>query len=724
MRFDDRAISRAIHRVRREFSARDEKLKLRRALIFRRQGDVEAAHLGIHVPAPFDESRLIFKIMAGLSDDAMFIGASLAQNAPIFQVNRITTADRDVSERAEKNADKQEQAWNGLYWSAQRQRGINFQRLLGWSQAVDGVGWYFSIPRDAAFGLPDRAFFEERTDEEIDKLITSGDATITTDDEGDEKPAESADLWFKRRRDTSKQDAIDGKTLFYVDVIPDGSFYWERDESSLSMGFTSELLPSALFGPDSDIAKLAARFLGDKHWAEYGIVINKTGQIVAGVGEGESRDSQSGGSSGRSGGDRFFHNSAVDTTRTMLMIHKVYTRDEIYYVISGDRDGDDGKIIWSSPHNMQEVPFWPVSYFDTGASDPADRYLPALDGAFAYTPLINSAFTFLSSVGAYRAFPRFVIETPAGDLQIDPKDGRPLVLTREQTVGLDPSEVAIIHGGTIKPLDVGDPAVMMQILNFFLQANQAVLPTDSETGAGGGGGPAWAISLRQQAAGVQYGPAIDSHREAMTDMGRFWANQLRLLDEHIFLIGAPGHRASERKRRGLIEIDTKDITTDLWVFQSSNNLQEKASLQQSGIAMRQAGAIDDLRMVEEFFEVPDALNYVLDMYAQRVVDATLLGPNEQIPPGSLLFDVAQANRGLAIEQLIAESPAFAMALAEFNVINGPNQEGTDSFNRGLGGPVAEPFGMRSPGIGASTTQPALPPLQTPTGVVQPPLAVQ
>lgn len=709
MRFDDRQVASIVQRLQRAHQVRDASLRLRRALVFRRTDDLPAEQLGIHVPKPFDESRLVFQSLSGkLSDAAQFISATLSMNDPLIQVNAISTTDTALSARMAKAKERQEQALNGIYYDTQRMAKRNMQQIAAWGQVVDGVAWYVSTPRSASFGLPAREFYDELSDEEITELRDSGKA-ILDPTEADPKPKESADLWFARRKEASKRYALDGKTLFKTEIKPAGSIYVEWDGDALALGAIIEEVPSDRFRGGHDMAQLAARFLGNAAIAETGILLNTAGQIVAGIREGSA------------GAD-------TDSTPDRFLLVRLFTRDEIYYYVSGIGHTGAGKIIWASTHNMSEVPFYPASGIETNSIRPDERYLALLDGEFAYTPLINQAATFITNIAAYEAFPRWVVETNTSDLVPDPENpGKPLVLEKKDVVGLDPNELAVIHGGRIKRLEGGDISGMMQILQFFMIQEAPVLPSEAETGAGGNSGSAWGQRLAQAAATKQYAPAVKSHARAVEGMARMQARTLRKLNERIFFVSAPGRRATAKGARALIEVHTKDFTDDLRVFQSPNTLEEQMMLRQVGTAQRKEGFLDDYRMVDEFFGVPDALDYVLDMYVQRVIDATLMGPNEQIPPGSLLFDLAQAARGHAIEQLLRHSPQFALAMAEANVARqgqapgaapgATGHQGGDDFQRGLGGQTSEAVGGRMPGVGMGVAQNALP-AGPPVGIPQ------
>ena len=129
-----------------------------------------------------------------------------------------------------------------------------------------------------------------------------------------------------------------------------------------------------------------------------------------------------------------------------------------------------------------------------------------------------------------------------------------------------------------------------------------------------------------------------------------------------------------------------------------------------GESRRQQGFIDDFRLVKEFYERPNPRLYVLDMYVQAVQDAVLMGPNDRVPEGSLLMDIAMLIRGIAVQRVIERVPNAALAVAEFQAVQDPSlMQGSDSaFNRGSGGPTSQAAGVRPPGVGAPVQQAALP----------------
>lgn len=695
---DSQEVGTLVESGQRDAGDRNARIAIRRALLFRDKQGHSDQELGINIPAPFDKSNLIIQFMSGtLMDGAQNIVAALTTNQPSFQVNRVTVAEKELSDRVLKHAAAEEASLNATLHEARRSG--NHQQRIAWSQTVEGAGWYHSLPREATFGLPQRAYFEDATDANIMRMIETGDAIWTTDPRDNErKPAESADLWAKRRMEDSKQRALDGKTIFHVESLPHRLVVPEYDGSGLARGMILEEIPQQLLGPHTDIARATAKFKQDDEFATLGITVNSDGNIVKGIPPGDSR------------------NAAKDNT---VLFARIFDREYMYYYVGSTGRPGQGAILWSSPHNLGHVPLYPAPAFTTDSRNTAQMFVPLLDGEFAFTPLINQAATLLSQAATYNAIPRYVIIRREDGVPIlDERTGDPKIITHEQVIGMNPEQVAVVHGGELRQLKVEDTGLLLSVLQFYLTQEQPTLPSAFETGSlsgAGASGPAWQTLLMQRAGSKQYEEAIEGHRQAIREMGSMWVQQLRYLNTKIFFLSAPERRKDGMSRRGLIELDTKTLSEDIQVRQSSTRAEERITLEQSGLVLREKGAINDYEMYDRYFEKDDPEAAAMDAHVQRVADGAFYGPSALIPEGSLAFDIAQAARGEAVERLLLRSPAFARSAAEMSLITPNAQQGSDSFNRGGGGPLNQVTGTRVPGSGMGTTPNALPPLQSPVG---------
>ena len=698
-------VGRIIERLQRPYHTRDRKARIARALIFRDPHDASAAELGIAVPAIFSKSDLIIKYMGDISEAALLIANVLSQNEPFFVMDPLVLP-RGSADKAQQIAIDQQDLLNAQWAALMGNAGRDLQRIISWGQAVDGVGWYYTVPRDVDFGLPDRKFYEERTGDEIEEMIRTGEV-LHEEVDGRERFVERGDVWFKRRREQSRQDAIDGKTLFHLDALGDPTIYTSEDAGGIAMGLISEALPRSLLEPGSDLANLAADFLGNDAWADLGMQVNEEGCITHGV--------PRGGGQHDSGG---LYGSGHDTFGGVTL-HKLFTRDSMTYVLSSSPHGTGGKVIFHSDHTMGRVPLEPVPYYDTGEAAPDKRYVAGMDGILAVTPILNNTVTFLTNMGAYAAFPRYVIETKEGGYVDD--HGNPKVIERNDTIGLDPQEVVTIHGGTVKLLDVGDPGVLQSVVGFFLERDQDSKPNDAERGAAGNATAAWSVRINDANSQRARKAAQDHHARAVANIGTFWIDLLRLLPKgtRLGFITAPGQRSTRDKARYLLEVKPEDLVRLVRVTQSNRTLEEQAVLAQIGEARAAAGRIDDITLARDFYEVTSPENEVKKWWSQRAFEVVMLGPNDRIAETGLLKNIADAARGVAIADLTANSPAFAIELAKAMAIQMPpaqfdlhpdatGHEGGDDFNRGLGGPTSQAAGVRPPGMGAGVNQAALP----------------
>ena len=679
-------IGRVVGRLRDRYKLRDDISLVRRALVFRDKSDISPQQAGTAIPSPYDESKLIYEYMGDLSDAAVFITNLLSENPPFFVVDPVNLGTGAANEvRLRKIAEDQQNFLNAEWWALTRRVG-DIQRATAWGQAVDGVGWYYTVPRDHDFGLPSRQLFEEYTDDEIDELLRSGRALHTIVDDR-RVVAETADAWDKRRKDQGRNRAIAGETLFTLDALADHLIYVDRDRDGIAIGIIREEIPLSTVGAGSQMAQLAADQMGDRAWAELGMMVDpETNQIVKGVGE----------------GDATRYPSGVEATVTL---NRIYTRDDITYTIGAA--GAGGRPIFHTKHQMRRVPLEPVPYIDTFDARPERRYLSALDGAYAITPIINQTLTFLSSKAAYDAFPRWYIKVSEG--RITPgTDGQPQYISREKAIGLDPQEVLMVEGD-VQQMTSGDSSSLLNLLGFFVAAEDDAKPNDAERGSGSTSGAAWNIRLQTANAKAGRRAAQDGHARAVENVGLMWLDAARLLKEPFYFLPGPGDRSTRTDARGLIEINPEDLYRILQVVQSSNTIEEKATLAQVGESRRQQGFIDDYTLAKEFYERPNPRIYVMRMYVQAAVDAFLMGPNDRVKEGSWLWDLVLMARGLQIQRVLERVPNAAIAAAEFATVQGNRMQGSDSgFNRGAGGPTSEAVGARPPGVGGPTVQ-ALPP---------------
>lgn len=701
--FTERALGELLDRSNREYATQRANLALWHALVYRRKDHSKTA-MGTFMPKPFDQSRMILEYHSSrLTHAANDITNRLTENTPVIQVHRPP----DVSGRSALALQDEEDALNAIL----HESGIPeiHQETIAWGQAVDGAGWYLTLPWDAAFGLPDRRYFEDLDQEAVQKLLDAGTAVLSRDpQDGELKPAESADLWIRRRKDASEAMIHDGRTAFHVEAIAHGSVMEKLDATGRAIGIVVEEINADGLGPQSDLSKMAAAYRKHSDLAETGLMADDQGNIVAGI--------LKGGVPG-------------ETYNPGVTLARIFTRSELYYYLFSKGSPGGGMIVWQSPHNLRRVPLEVCPAIRTGSDRPDERYLPLLHGEYGFTPLINQAATLLSNVAVWNATPRFVIEDTAGNLIPEAETGQPKVIEFTDLLGMSPDQVAVIHGGRVKQLRIEDTETLLRILEFYIGQELPVLPSESETGGGALSASAWSRRDALKAATASYRRAILAHAAAVRRMAsEIWVPQLQLLGGTIVFYSKPTRQTDGTRNRHRIELDTSQLTRDIGVSQTTETADERVSLRAQGMALRAAGRIDDSQMYEEFFLDPNPVKRILAVMIQRVFDAVMMGPTDQIPQGSLLFDIAQSIRGEVDARLVQESPAFVRALAERAVqqqgqqqppqLPQPpqppqlpqGQQGADTFTRGLGGPVNDAAGIRAPGLGAPVTQAPLPPL--------------
>lgn len=685
MRWDENRLALLLRDLTREYAARDARLALRQALLHRRIEEQTSPSTGTFIPKPLHESKLIIRHMSGLAEEAaQHLAGKVAENEPNVQVQRISSADGRVTATIEKNAAVQEAAFNGVWYSA---AGKPKQRRMAWGQVTDGVAFYHAYERVAGFGLPARQFFEtdDLADDELERRRASGELTpgpILDPSDGLPKFAESSSLWSRRKRESARSAALSGDSLVVVEALPWAKVYLREDKLGISFMAVVEAVPASDFGPDTELAKSAADAKQVAEIAQTGLIRNDRGQIVGGL----------------QGGAPLARENVNVADKWYLV--RVWTRDEAYYYVAANRDLQGGMIVYATEHDYGEVPLWPAPFTDTGSDRWEERYLGALDAALATLPGFNQAATLLSTMASWNATPRFVIEMPPDEnggsgLYVDPRTGQPKVLESDSTAGLDPREMEIISaGGKIRQLVLDDNGLVIQVLQFYYEQLKDVTPSEAATGSSDSTGPAWTVRLLQRAQSTKVQPAVEGHAEAVAGWATWFANLVRARGEQVSMLAAPGRRGDARTRRSLIELDPNTVTTNLAVRQDPNTADERLTLMEVGRGLRADGIIDDREYYEAYQGEDDPDDFVFRKYLQLVVDAVMLGPSQQIPPGSLLADVVLLVRG-RLEQVLAASPAFAEAMA----MQQAQQLG--------GGSVTEPAGIRQPGVGMSTTQPAL-----------------
>ena len=167
---------------------------------------------------------------------------------------------------------------------------------------------------------------------------------------------------------------------------------------------------------------------------------------------------------------------------------------------------------------------------------------------------------------------------------------------------------------------------------------------------------------------------VDNHAEAVEQIMKIWITWLRKLDVPIFFFALPNSPNSGRATTDPSEFDPKNLIDLVGVTQDSSTASDRVVLQQAGLELRNAGAIDDREMYEVYFRAQDPDAAINRKYIQMVVDHVVTGT--QAAPGSLIAMVVEAVRGHVIYDAPNRVPNLAVSLAE-QMAQGAQQQGPD-----------------------------------------------
>ncbi len=709
--YTDQQVSRIVQQLRASRWREVDRLRVRRLLMDLAPPSDEADEdgTGTVVPDPFDESELIIQTMIAEPVKAtQFYASRIAANQPQVEIQPLSRDGR-VTKKLDEIAAEEERLLHSLWDLA---GGRKKQRRAAWAQSWGGGAWYLTLPLDVAWGLPSRRYFDE-SDDEFDELRTTGGLspiTMPNPSTGEMQFAESGDVWKERRKVAMRDRAMAARSLFYLETFGPDVVYadFDRADDEVKHAAIVQEVPAEDFGPNTAMGRLAADHAGITTDLEsYGLTANKEGEIIGGIASGEPTSMPDG------------------HTRTGTWTLSIFvTREEIYYhVIPGTvgprRSGKKGKkgkrgtghsarvaasassgtVIWAAKHgaiiNGQPVcPLTPIPCIET---ELPGRWTTPVDQVFTLTPLINQIETLLSLGVSYNGIPRWFFILPDGTTLRDPETGRP-VLNNDPTVpGLSPAE-AVAMAAEPRQLTI-DVSSLLTLLDTYREQMADYMPSAAATGDAGSSGPAWALrQLIEQQSDTLKEP-VDHHAAAVQRVMWMWGGWLRSLDVPVMAYSAPGARGSERSARGLIEFNPDDFTDSFVIRQQTISSSDRIVSEQQGLELRAAGVIDDERLFAIHFNDPDPRARVIDNYLQRIRDFVILGDAAAVPPGSILETVALAVQERIPLELAAENPVIADALAREMAATTEAQQAQQPV-----GNVAEPAGIRQPGVGAPLTQ--------------------
>lgn len=681
-----RAALSAIQRHRQAVAHVQDRIKVRRSLISRAVSTVVSDNaLGINVVAPYDKSSLIVKTMIGEpAKAAQHYASRLGANTPDVQVVPLVSKGT-LTATAERHAGEQERLDAQLLEDAGEPAA---RRVAAWAQTVGGVAYLLALPRDLGFGLPDRTYFDDMTDEEFERARAEGRVApvkVKNPRTGQLVPAEPGDVWAARRAQVAQERKVNGRGLFTIKAYPRDMVLAPRDHDGVKWAAVVEEVPAEQFGPGTDMARMAAKHMGIEDAEKYGLIRDPQGRIVAGTTAGVAPGS-------------------THTSNSWTLV-RYFNRLEVIYFVSGSGSVEGATEIWRGRHRCRvmgeaTVPVWEVPCFRTDSDLPGEEYSTPMEQVFAYTPLINQIETTLSNAASFNGIPRWVIEAKDGSVVRDPETLEPVGVDSSPTPGLDPKQAAQ-YPGTVRQLTI-DTSSLQEMLNTYLAQLDAAMPAPAATGVAGASAPAWQVrQLIQQAQSTLREP-VDNYSTAIKGILQAFHSWLRDLGEPIWYFGAPGHRANERSVRGLIEFDPEHLTDSIKVTQELDTPDERVILDQMGQDKYAKGLITLRQYLEEYAREQDAEEAERNLYIDRVVRHIVGG--EPVPEGSLMAAVAEGARGRVMLMLAQRSPNFAIGLARqmAQAASTPAAPGGIG-DPGAGGSMTDAAGIRAPGVGMAQT---------------------
>ena len=687
----DQAIGDMLSELYREYAPHMTRLRVRRLLLEIGSGAGDAG-VGTYLPEPYDQSKLIIRQQIGdVIDTLDNFTARVSANEPRVVIEPLSIKQQKVGKTVERNAADQEQVLMAMWGKL---GGRYAQRQVTRSACWGRAGWYLTLPRDASFGLPDRDYFDDLTDDEIERMRRSGKIKLEAEPDG--SYAESADSWMERRRDTARQNAIDGPSLLTLAAYPPDMVYtrWMRDGTARpaqKYSFIVEELPRTEFMAGSELAKSAGKLAGlsDDDAERYGLMV-RDGKIEGGIAAGGEEGSQQ---------------NQHWTLATLL------TPNEVYYYVTETPGGGGGRTVYYDEHGAGRVPLVPAPAIISDSGAPGSRFSSLMESVFAQAPIINQIETLLSNVATWNALGRFVIVDESGRLLEDPDTGEPMIMASDDLIGGEPGKVAIVKG---QPQQlVLDASLLFQLLDFYSARMDLSKPSPVTEGVAGASSAAWQVRQLLEASGELIEQAVDNHSEAVHQVMLLWVRWLRMLDEPIYVFAAPGRRGSERSVRGLIEFNPSDLTEAFTVHQSPRSAQQRIVLQQAGIELLQAGRIDDRQYYEEYALADDPEEAELRALVQQVKTAVYFQNTANLQPGSLLADLVEAVRGRVAFDLLSLSPNYALATAQQMTQRAAAASAPIQVAQPEDGNVAEAAGIRQPGLGMGQQLPGNPGARTP-----------
>lgn len=706
-RFTEEQIHAITRRLRQDYASHHARLKVRRMLVeMATDAFMPGNGTGTNVPAPFNKSTLIIQTMIGEVVKAVQQYQSMiAANMPSVKVTPILVDRTEATQKVKTAAGEQERLWSALF-EAVNLRGL--QQQAAWSQAWGRAGYYFTLPRDKAWGMPERRYYDDMSESELRVLKDAGKVTpepIAKPD-GAMAYAESGGEFMDRRKRHAQQRAIAARSMFTMNEFPPDVVYPWYDMDGMKGGLIQLQVPAMDCGQGTDYARMHHSLTGSQEeLGKYGLYFDATQKrIRGGVTLGSERD--------------------VHDVRTFTF-NIFATRDEVYFLISNS-DDSLGTLVAYIDHGAGFCPIVPIPAYITDSMRPGGQYSSPMEAVFAKAPGINQLETFASNIVAVNSIPRWVIEKQDGSLSTDPQTGDPMVMTSESTIGLDPKDAQVIGGKAVQLVINGE--MLMKLLEFYTAELQRDLPSPAATGQDGNDGTAWGMRQSIEQALAVLRPPVDNHaigiKQIVQNLWIPWLRQAKNEGvDSIFALQLKTASGDSGAAMQMIEVDPDALIDAIYVTQSSDTAQAKVIKQQSGIEALQAGVETLEGYFEKYTDEQDPQLAVRKIDAYKVAQAVLYGDTTQIAPGSVLADVVKLARGELSQQMMSD-PRMALATAAQMAAqaNAQAQQMTASTVAGQpdGGNVAAAAGLVQPGMGMSPTLESQP---TGTAVAPTPAAV-
>ncbi len=598
-----------------QFSEVTLKARLRRILISRNpSGADDQNRIGINLPYPYNSTTLAVRYLGHEPAQAtQFYASRLAANLPEVSVVPVTQHDK-VTETVDKMAGEQERLTGELLDAA----GLpEFMREGGWAMSSLGCTFAVVMPRDADWGLPARASFEDYTDKEIERLQHEGKINrfpSHVKDDGTPVYAEAQNIWKARRKQAMHDRVVSGNSLFTIRNWPLDQVLFENDRDSNRLGpkwFAGvEEIPAYGCMEGSAIALSAAKrnLIHPSLVGQYGLWV-KDGRVIGGVSVGVPKDS-----SGWKRPEWFTLVRFYDREEQIVMVCPMGSVHGGFEVFRGAH----GCTVMGAPANPAvEFPF-----YKTDTNVPMQAYSTPIDGVIALSPLINQMKTLLSNAEAWNLIPRLVNLVKDGTT-VRGEDGEPIEPgTAAPVPGLDPSQISQ-YVGDVKPIVI-DTANTNTLLQLLMTAMAEAMPSPAATGSASSD-TAWGtqIAIEQQQALLKE-PSDHITRGVRGVVWRMYG-WLRTLDVPVMFHTAPRQRENTRSARGLIEFDPKDLTDSIVVTQDQDTPEEAVVRAQVGTTLWQTGAINDEQYAEKYLKEQDVRAWQRNRFAQIILNYVAYG---------------------------------------------------------------------------------------------------